>query len=46
MFDFSIDVYLLGDYIYDSIQKIEIYKKVVVIVFFDDVMELEDELVD
>lgn len=44
--DLSIDAYLPSDYIYDSIQKIEIYKKVAVIASFDDAMELEDELVD
>ncbi|MCM3786496.1 transcription-repair coupling factor [Neobacillus mesonae] len=44
--DISIDAYLPSDYIYDSIQKIEIYKKVAVLASFDDTMELEDELVD
>lgn len=44
--DISIDAYLPSDYIYDSIQKIEIYKKVAVLAAFDDAMELEDELVD
>lgn len=44
--DLGIDAYLPSDYIYDSIQKIEIYKKVAVLASFDDVMELEDELVD
>ncbi|WP_160036674.1 transcription-repair coupling factor [Paenibacillus sp. An7] len=44
--DLSIDAYLPSDYIYDSIQKIEIYKKVAVLASFDDTMELEDELVD
>ena len=44
--DLSIDAYLPSDYIYDSIQKIEIYKKVAVIASFEDAMELEDELVD
>ena len=39
--DLSIDAYLPSDYIYDSIQKIEIYKKVAVIASFDDAMELE-----
>ncbi|WP_454193195.1 transcription-repair coupling factor [Paenibacillus sp. Marseille-Q7038] len=44
--DLGIDAYLPSDYIYDSIQKIEIYKKVAVLASFDDTMELEDELVD
>ncbi|ODP29984.1 Transcription-repair-coupling factor [Paenibacillus nuruki] len=44
--DLSIDAYLPADYIYDSIQKIEIYKKVAVLSAFDDIGELEDELLD
>ncbi|MGW9529391.1 transcription-repair coupling factor [Paenibacillus terrae] len=44
--DLGVDAYLPGDYIYDSIQKIEIYKKVAAVSTFDEAMELEDELVD
>lgn len=44
--DLSIDAYLPGDYIYDSIQKIEIYKKVAAISSFQEATELEEELVD
>ncbi|WP_322908060.1 transcription-repair coupling factor [Paenibacillus campi] len=44
--DLSIDAYLPSDYIYDSIQKIEIYKKVAAVSSFDDIAELEDELLD
>jgi transcription-repair coupling factor (superfamily II helicase) len=44
--DVGVDAYLPGDYIYDSIQKIEIYKKVAAVSTFDEAMELEDELVD
>lgn len=44
--DLGIDAYLPSDYIYDSIQKIEIYKKTAAAATFDDVAELEDELLD
>ncbi|SEU31463.1 transcription-repair coupling factor [Paenibacillus sp. NFR01] len=44
--DLSIDAYLPSEYIYDSIQKIEIYKKVAAVSSFDDAAELEDELLD
>lgn len=44
--DLSIDAYLPSDYIYDSIQKIEIYKKTATVSSFDDVAELEDEMLD
>lgn len=44
--DLGIDAYLPSDYIYDSIQKIEIYKKTASAASFDDVEELEDELLD
>lgn len=44
--DLSVDAYLPSDYIYDSIQKIEIYKKVAVVSSFDEADDLIDELVD
>ena len=44
--DLGIDAYLPSDYIYDSIQKIEIYKKTASVASFDDVAELEDEMLD
>ncbi|MCJ8015075.1 transcription-repair coupling factor [Paenibacillus sp. KQZ6P-2] len=44
--DIGIDAYLPADYIYDSIQKIEIYKKVAVVGTFADERELNDELQD
>lgn len=44
--DLGIDAYLPSDYIYDSIQKIEIYKKTASVQTFEDVAELEDELLD
>ncbi|GIP55683.1 transcription-repair-coupling factor [Paenibacillus vini] len=44
--DLGIDAYLPSDYIYDSIQKIEIYKKTASAATFEDVAELEDELLD
>lgn len=44
--DLGIDAYLPSDYIYDSIQKIEIYKKTASASTFEEVGELEDELLD
>ncbi|UUZ97634.1 DEAD/DEAH box helicase [Paenibacillus sp. P25] len=44
--DISIDAYIPGDYIYDSVQKIEIYKKVAAIKTLEEAAELHDELVD
>lgn len=44
--DLGIDAYLPSDYIYDSIQKIEIYKKTASAAAFEEVAELEDELLD
>ncbi|AKG36926.1 transcription-repair coupling factor [Paenibacillus durus] len=44
--DLAIDAYLPSEYIYDSVQKIEIYKKVASVSTFEDAAELEDELLD
>ncbi|OPA73190.1 transcription-repair coupling factor [Paenibacillus selenitireducens] len=44
--DLSVDAYLPSDYIYDSIQKIEIYKKVAALRTFEEADELSEELVD
>jgi len=44
--DLGVDAYLPPDYIYDSIQKIEIYKKVASATALDDVSELFEELTD
>ncbi|AIQ61791.1 transcription-repair coupling factor [Paenibacillus stellifer] len=44
--DLAIDAYLPSEYIYDSVQKIEIYKKVAGVATFEDEAELEDELLD
>ncbi|CAG7656334.1 transcription-repair coupling factor [Paenibacillus allorhizosphaerae] len=44
--DISLDAYIPGDYIYDSVQKIEIYKKVAGAQTLEEVAELHDELVD
>ncbi|MCG7410776.1 transcription-repair coupling factor [Paenibacillus sp. ACRRX] len=46
LIDLNIDAYLPADYIYDSIQKIEIYKKVAGLSSLEEVDELRDELVD
>lgn len=44
--DIQLDAYLPSDYIYDSMQKIEIYKKVATSTSLDEVSDLEDELTD
>lgn len=44
--DLGVDAYLPADYIYDSIQKIEIYKKVAAAAALDDVSDLFEEMVD
>ncbi len=44
--DLAVDAYLPPEYIYDSIQKIEIYKKVAGTASIEDVSDLLDELVD
>ncbi|TVY06800.1 transcription-repair coupling factor [Paenibacillus cremeus] len=44
--DISLDAYIPGDYIYDSVQKIEIYKKVAATQSLEEVAQLHDELVD
>lgn len=46
LIDISVDAYLPSDYIYDSIQKIEIYKKVAAIRTFEEADDVIDELVD
>ncbi|WP_248929096.1 transcription-repair coupling factor [Paenibacillus hamazuiensis] len=44
--DIQLDAYLPGDYIYDSVQKIEIYKKVAAIKTLEEASDLQDELTD
>lgn len=44
--DLQVDAYLPSEYIYDSIQKIEIYKKVAAARTSGEIDELEDELLD
>lgn len=44
--DLTVDAYLPGEYIYDSAQKIEIYKKVASLRSFEEENELADELTD
>lgn len=44
--DIQLDAYLPSDYIYDSMQKIEIYKKVATAVSLEEVEDLREELVD
>jgi transcription-repair coupling factor (superfamily II helicase) len=44
--DLNIDAYLPSDYIYDSIQKIEVYKKVATIRSLEEEAGLHEELVD
>ncbi|MFC0216124.1 transcription-repair coupling factor [Paenibacillus chartarius] len=44
--DIQLDAYLPSDYIYDSMQKIEIYKKVANIRSLEEAEDLADELLD
>ncbi|MCD1261888.1 transcription-repair coupling factor [Paenibacillus athensensis] len=44
--DVQLDAYLPSDYIYDSMQKIEIYKKVAAIRTLEEADDLHEELVD
>ncbi|MFD2115471.1 transcription-repair coupling factor [Paenibacillus yanchengensis] len=44
--DLNVDAYLPAEYIYDSIQKIEIYKKVSVVSTIQEADDLYDELLD
>lgn len=44
--DLQVDAYLPSDYIYDSMQKIEIYKKVAAITTLEEAADLHDELID
>jgi transcription-repair coupling factor (superfamily II helicase) len=44
--DLGVDAYLPPEYIYDSIQKIEIYKKVAASSSLEDVADLLEELID
>jgi len=44
--DINVDAYLPSEYIYDSIQKIEIYKKVSVVRTFEEADDLITELID
>ncbi|MFC4098727.1 transcription-repair coupling factor [Paenibacillus xanthanilyticus] len=46
MIDISIDAYLPSAYIYDSIQKIEIYKKVAAVRSAEEGEDLREELID
>ncbi|MFC4777186.1 transcription-repair coupling factor [Paenibacillus sp. GCM10023252] len=46
LIDVSIDAYLPSDYIYDSIQKIEIYKKVASAKTFEEADDLNEEIID
>ncbi|HEX7057837.1 MAG TPA: transcription-repair coupling factor [Bacilli bacterium] len=44
--DIQLDAYIPSDYIYDSMQKIEVYKRVVAIQRVEEAEELYEELVD
>lgn len=44
--EMQLDAYLPSDYIYDSMQKIEIYKKVAGIRSLEEAADVQDELVD
>lgn len=44
--DMNIDAYLPSNYIYDSMQKIEIYKKVAAVQTLEEAFDLMDEMID
>ncbi|WP_166245718.1 transcription-repair coupling factor [Paenibacillus turpanensis] len=44
--DYSVDAYIPSEYIYDSTQKIEIYKKVSMVRSLEEAEDLQDELID
>jgi transcription-repair coupling factor (superfamily II helicase) len=44
--ELKVDAYIPGEYISDEMQKIEVYKKIAAISSFDDMMEIQDELID
>ncbi len=44
--DLNIDGYIPNSYIISDVEKIDIYKKIALINSFDDMIDLEDELVD
>jgi transcription-repair coupling factor (superfamily II helicase) len=44
--ELKVDAFIPGDYINDEMQKIEVYKKIAAINSFDDMMEIQDELID
>jgi len=46
LIDLQVDAYLPSEYIYDSMQKIEIYKKTASVRTINDVGELREEIVD
>jgi transcription-repair coupling factor (superfamily II helicase) len=44
--ELKVDAFIPGDYISDEMQKIEVYKKIAAISSFDDMIEIQDELID
>jgi transcription-repair coupling factor (superfamily II helicase) len=44
--DIQLDAYLPGTYIYDSMQKIEVYKKTASLTTLEEIEELQEELID
>lgn len=46
LIDLNVDAYLPPSYIYDNVQKIEIYKRVAGLATLEEIKELRDELID
>lgn len=44
--ELRVDAFIPVDYISDEMQKIEVYKKIAAISSFEDMMEIQDELID
>ncbi|ERI93114.1 transcription-repair coupling factor [Clostridiales bacterium oral taxon 876 str. F0540] len=44
--ELKVDAFIPVDYISDEMQKIEVYKKIAAISSFEDMMEIQDELID
>lgn len=44
--ELKVDAYIPSEYINDEVQKIEVYKKISAIESFDDMMDIQEELID
>ena len=44
--ELKVDAYISSKYINDEVQKIEVYKKIAAIESFDDMLDIQEELID